>query len=932
MNTAFQAGHVPPGALRATLKKSLADGASSLWAVCGVANARDTCGYRCALRLAAHPKPRRAASQGLIQRRLSTEALPSNRRFDARHERVVDMQESGQTPKATGKRLATAMHRTLLKAAIVAALCGPCPPAFAALAQEPLAFNIPSGPLSSTLIEIGKRSGTLVSFNPSLVEGELAAPVQGQYTPMQAFMQALSASGLSINVTPNGTVTVYPTLAAKTGMSAISGRLGPAEYEMARSTENPPLASAQAAPFQTLDPVLVLASADGSQPESLRASTASAATRIDTPLSELPQAVSVVTRDALGLQGPLVTTTEALRYVTGVIDQGDRMLPLLMVRGLPAQFLLSGIGTQRDRHSVHSAFIDRIEVLKGPTGAIGGIADYGGRGGVINLVRKSIETQPFVEVKQGLSSRDNGTLRTDLDAAGALAPRIYWRAVAFGSRSGHTDSGHDPERATGLLGVLGYRGSDFKATLTLQTDEHRIRADAVSRGGMLREDGSFTAVEPVQVGTIDKTDGLSLRSTDIELDLSWQLSPQWRMTWKGRQERLGSDTREHLYWTFGDEMAGVDLTRINEDSQSASMQWGLIGDLATGPIKHRLLMAFDLDRGRSQGHEAIDNWFVDPATFEPGVTPLPSTPDIEESQTGATRVRKRAVLVQDQLRLGKWIAQLAAQRSHSHESDWLNAVALQEPKVTNWDAGLLYQITPTVSVYAGTQYAVEVDVESADLLLYDGTKAPLRKLRQSQVGTKLELLERRLALTLEAYRLRQRTTLERSEELPGTGWFTLPGRSANGLEAELSGRVSPVLDMHLGLSVIRARDVVMGPDPEVPQGVEVPGAGLPERSLYLLGRYRLPGAGSARNSVGLGFRAYSSSWVVPPYPSGEPSGLRLPGGAQFDVSWTRTAQRWSLRLSVDNLFNRQLYGTQSAPEHIPLQPGRSLGITASFMN
>jgi iron complex outermembrane receptor protein len=877
MNTAFQAGHVPPGAP-------------------------------------------------------STEALPSNRRFDAGHERVVDMQKSGQTPKATGERLATAMHRTLLKAAIVAALCGPCPPAFAALAQEALAFNIPSGPLSSTLIEIGKRSGTLVSFSPSLVEGEVAAPVQGQYTPMQAFMQALSASGLSINVTPNGTVTVYPTHAAKTGMST-SERLVPADDGMARPTEAPRQGTSQAAPFHTLDPVLVLASADASPPESLRASTASAATRIDTPLSELPQSVSVVTRDALDLQGPHVTSIEALRYVNGVTDEGSRMLPSLMVRGLPAQYLLSGMGTLRGQRAVNSVFIDRIEVLKGPTGAIGGISNFGGRGGVINLVRKSIEPQPFVEVKQSFSSRDSGIVRTDLDAAGALAPGTYWRAAAFGSRSGHTDGGYDPERSAALLGVLGYRGTDFKATLTLQTDRQRIRPDATSRGGMPREDGGFTAVEPGQAGTIDTTDSLHLRSTDIELDLSWQLSPQWRMTWKGRQERLGGDLSQHLYRTaLGDEAAGVDLERSKIDAQSASMQWGLIGDLATGPIKHRLLMALDVDRGHLQIRDGVDIWEVDPATFEPGVTPLPATPDSANSQTTSSRKLEHAVLVQDQVRLGNWIAQLAAQRSHSSGAEDANGVSLDEPKVTNWDAGLLYQITPTVSVYAGTQYSVEVDLQRSDVQLYDGTEIPLRELRQTQAGTKIDLLERRLALTLEAFRLRQRTKLQRSDELPGSGVFTVPGRSVNGVEAELAGRVSPALDILLGLNVIRARDVVMGPDPAVPQGVESPATGLPERSMFLLGRYRLPGAGPMRNSLGLGFRAYSSSWVVPPDPAGDPSGLRLPGGAQFDVSWTRTAQRWSLRLSIDNLFNRQLYGTQSAPGHIPLQPGRSVGITATFMH
>jgi len=853
------------------------------------------------------------------------DALPSSRRFDIQRKVVVDTHESGEASKAAGGRLPAPMHQTLAKVAIVVALCGSCPPpALAAMAQEPLAFNIPGGPLSNALIEIGKRSGAIVSFSPRLVEGEAAAPVQGDFTPMQAFMRALSASSLSIDVTPNGTVTVYPNQAAKPATKTTTERPASAVYEIP-PTEDPP----QDPPRYTLDPVLVLASAGASHAEGLRASTASTATRTDTPLLELPQSVSVVTRDALDLHGPNVTTTDALRYVTGVTDESEGMVPSLMVRGLPAQYLLSGMGSLRGGLSIDSAFVERIEVLKGPSGVIGGVADFGGRGGIVNLVRKSIETQPYAEVKQGFTSRDGGTLRTDLEAAGEVAPRTYWRTVAYGSRSGHTDGGYASQQATGLLGLLGYRGADVNATLTLQTDNRRIAPEPISRGGMQRADGSFTAIEPSQVGAIDATDGMRWRSTDIELDLSWQLSPQWRMTWKGRRESLDSDMRQHLYWAFDDE-AGVDLARHQTDARGASMQWGLIGNFATGPMSHRLLMAFDLDHWRSQIGDESASWDVDPATFEPGVTPLPATPTDDSSQT--TRKRKRAVLLQDQVRLGNWIARLAAQRGHSSESTDFDGYPLQEPKFTNWEAGLLYQITPTVSVYAGTQYSVEVDVEGGDYLLYDGTAAPLRKLRQTQAGTKLELLERRLALTLEAFRLRQLTTLKSSSELPDSGLFALPGRSSTGVEAELSGRVSPALDMHLGLNLIRARDAVPGPDSAPLQSVESPATGIPERSLHLLARYRLPATEPVHHSVGLAFRAYSSSWVVPPDPSGGPSGLRLPGGAQFDLSWTREAERLALRVSIKNLFDRQLYGTQSTPGYIPLQPRRSVGLTATFMN
>jgi iron complex outermembrane receptor protein len=863
---------------------------------------------------------------------LTTDALPTGRRLDASCDESCDAIVAADEPRdSTAICLPAGLHRALAKMAMVLALFASCPPpALALMAQEPIAFNIPSGPLGIALIEIGKRCGAIVSFNPSLVEGTAAAPVQGQFTPMQAFMQALSASGLSLDVTPNGTVTVHPHHAAKPVTKAHPEQPGHTAHESTLPIEETHQATLADTPVYALDAVLVLASAEAPQADGLRASTSSTATRTDTPVSELPQSVSVITRDALDMQGLNATTTDALRHVAGVTDVGEGIEPLLMVRGLPAQYLLSGMRTSRAGLSIDNAFIERLEVLKGPSGAIGGAAEFGGRGGVVNLVRRSIETEPFAEVKQGFSSRNGGTLRTDLDAAGELAPRTYWRAMAYSSHTGRTDGGYDAQYADGLLGVFGYRGADFKATLTLQADNQRLAPVPTSQGGMERPDGTFSPVQPSQFDAIDATDGRRWHSTDIELDLSWQLSAQWRMTWKGRHERLDSDFRRHLYWTYGDEEAGVDRVSDHTVARGLGMQWGLLGDVATGPMKHQLLIAFDRDRGRAQSDVGSASWDIDPAAFEPGSTPLPGAPYYEGSDTAAVRVHKRSLLLQDQIHLGNWIARLAAQRSQSSETNSYYGMETQEPKVTNWDAGLLYQVTPTVSVYAGTQYSAEVDLRGADFLLYDGTEVPLRKLRQTQAGTKMELMDRKLALTVEAFRLRQLTTLQSSTELPDSGIFTLPGRSSTGVEAELAGRVSPALDMHLGLSLMRTRDVIPGPDSAPQRGVELPAAGVPKRSMYLLARYRLPGTQPARDSVGFAFRAYSSSWVVPPYPAVDAGQLSLPGGAQLDLSWMRATDRWSLRLSVENLFDRQLYSPQSTPGYIPLEPRRSFSITTAF--
>jgi outer membrane receptor protein involved in Fe transport len=58
--------------------------------------------------------------------------------------------------------------------------------------------------------------------------------------------------------------------------------------------------------------------------------------------------------------------------------------------------------------------------------------------------------------------------------------------------------------------------------------------------------------------------------------------------------------------------------------------------------------------------------------------------------------------------------------------------------------------------------------------------------------------------------------------------------------------------------------------------------------------------------------------------------LVLPGGAQLDLSLERLFGPWELNVFAHNVFDRQLYETQSSPGYIPLEPRRSFGVTATY--
>lgn len=809
---------------------------------------------------------------------------------------------------------------TRAAAAALVIVCSLCPAICAAApTDETFAFDLPPGPLGGTLIDIATRAGVVISFAPALVEHRRAAALRGQFTLRLAFARVLEGSGLAAEITPQGEVKLLTATAAPASAPSAAPEL-----------PEPPPRTALA-----LEPVLVLGTQEPPVEQGLRGLRGSSATRSDTPLVELSQAVSVVTPEALAMHGPMSTSSDALRLVTGVTAQvggnaGQAMTPLLLVRGLPALYAMSGMRTLRGWLPIDNALIERIEVPKGPSGVIGGVAEFGGRGGGVNTVLRSADRLPRAEATHAVASADGSSLHTSVDLGGA-AGGTAWRLAGVASDSATTDGGYKPQRGAGLVAALGHRDGALEAELSTLVDHRRIAPAPAARARAGTGDSSLSRLEDGQMPTVDASDRLLWRYAGIDLDVGWKISPQWRMAWKGRVETLASDAQHHRYWLTDRETAGVTLLRQNTSGRRSGLQWSLSGKVKTGEALHGLLLAYDIDRSRTFFDSVGATWRLDPTRFEPGVTPLPAAADSGDPNVTIrreTHERKHAVLLQDQLSLGAWRLRLALQRVRTPEV--YDDRPLQGPRAMNRDLGVLYQFAPTLSVYAGHQFSQEIDGRTMDFALFDGRVAPSRRLRQTQAGVKLDWPQQRVALTVEGFALRQLDTLQQSSQLPGSGVYALPGRRVDGLEAELAGRPAQRLDLLVGFTLLRARDTAPAPDTAVPQGVEVPATGTAARSLQLMARYALTTGGEPAHSLGVVFRAHSKRWAVAPDVFGSARGLQLPGGARLDLSWTRTTGPWSFGVAVQNLADRRLYGAQAAPDFIPLEPGRQVALSLRY--
>jgi iron complex outermembrane receptor protein len=182
-------------------------------------------------------------------------------------------------------------------------------------------------------------------------------------------------------------------------------------------------------------------------------SKAAATTKTDTPIVESPQQISVISREEIDRRAA-ATIAEALSYTAGVqaAPSGvDSRVDEVSVRGFGAAGFSSnnnfvdGLRTAAGgegtwiRPAFDSFALDRIEVLKGPSGALYG---QSAPGGVVNVVSKRPTFAPHGEfLLQGTGytglSQWNGQAGIDvgnrLDEEGTLAGRF----VAL-ARSGNT--------------------------------------------------------------------------------------------------------------------------------------------------------------------------------------------------------------------------------------------------------------------------------------------------------------------------------------------------------------------------------------------------------------------------------------------------------------------------------------------------------------
>ncbi len=627
------------------------------------------------------------------------------------------------------------------------------------------------------------------------------------------------------------------------------------------------------------------------------------ATKTETPLIDVPQTVTVLSREQLDDQG-VESLNDALRYVPGVVlGQGEGHRDQITLRGqsTTADFFLDGL--RDDAQYYRSLYnIDRVEVLKGANALIFG---RGGGGGVINRVSKAPEfNKTRTDFAAGLDSFGGWSLAADLDQplGESLAARFN---ATYEDFANHRD-GYDGH-FVGVAPTLGWRlGEATRMVLGYEyADDQRVTDRGVPSfaGAPLRGyDDTFFGSPTANHSAVTA----HIARARLDHDFSDALSVNLTGQYAHYDKYYGN-----VYARSAATATTVELEGYNSDTirENWIVQGNMVWKGETGGIGHQILLGFEA------GDQLTDAKRSE-ATFGPAATSrttvalaqrltLPTVTFGASSRSSLSMVRALSAYVQDQLDLGDLIKVVLGLRYDDFRITSTNRAngfaATRSDGKWSPRAGLIIKPRENVSLYAS--YAKSFLPQSGDqFTVLDATTASLapEEFRNLEAGVKWDLTER-LAFTAAIFQI-DRTNTRAND--PVTGLVVQTGQSrTKGFELAMVGQVTKGLQVTLGYALEDGE--IVSTTTAAPAGRTL--AQLPRHQFSAWGRYDF----TDRLGVAIGAVRQSEQFAT------ISNAVRLPGFTRIDAAlFYKVSDTVQLQFNVENLANTDYFPSAHTDNNI----------------
>ncbi|WP_313600585.1 TonB-dependent receptor [Pseudomonas sp.] len=643
-----------------------------------------------------------------------------------------------------------------------------------------------------------------------------------------------------------------------------------------------------------------------------RATRSASATKTDTALRDIPQSISVIPATVLKDLGS-TNVERALEFAGGVSKQnnfGGLTLYEYSVRGFTtSEFYQDGFSANRGYPSTpDTANIERIEVLKGPAASLYGRGDPGG---TVNIVTKKPQPEAFTTLQTSAGSWDR--YRTALDVNTPLDSQAnVLSRVNLAVEDNHSFRDHVGSKRVFVAPSFSWQ-LDPDTTLLVESEFVRhsstfdrgiVDAPGVSRRTFLGEPND---------GDIDN------HNNRLQATLEHHLNDAWKL-------RLASHYKQGSLWGDASENRALnaDGHTLNRRYRERSMGWHdsitqleLRGLFDIGNWQHELLVGTEYEDYRKNervtavaGSYPID--LYNPVYGQPKPNGARSGTDFFE------QTRSHALNLQDQIvftdRLRGMIGARVEHFEQTVDDFTRNApTSRQTHDALTQRAGLLYQLTPEIGVFANASTSFK---PNSGLDATGKTFKPEEGVGY-EMGVKSELFDDRLSATLAAFHIEKENVLALD---PATNTNRAMGKArSQGFDLQLTGQVTDAVRVIGAFAYIDA-EVTKG-DNTIPAGSRI--LGVAKRSGSLLGVYEFQESALRGSDLGAAFTYVGDR-------SGEAGGsFELPAYHTVDLlAHYKATQNVTVGLNLNNLFDEKYYERSYSSYWV--SPGEPRNLTVSL--
>ena len=673
-----------------------------------------------------------------------------------------------------------------------------------------------------------------------------------------------------------------------------------------------------------LDDVFVMADQDGEGVRRYQARRSGSATKTDTPLDEVPQAVSVIPATVLDdLRSPRIE--KALDYAGGVARQNDfggLTMYEYSIRGLTtSEFYKDGFSVNRGYMNPQDpSNVERIDVLKGPASSLYGRGDPGG---TINIVSKRPQNDRFARLDLSAVRwdryRSSLDVNTPLDDEGTM---LYRMNLAVEDNKSFRD----------------YRSSErqffapaFSWELSPQTrllvQAEVIRSSQVFDRGVVAPNDHLGSVsrsdffgEPDD-GEIDNNNESLQAEIEQDLNASWTV----RLASHYKQGRLNGGATEASFLADDARTLNREYRYRDFDWQDSITQLELRGLVYTGDIEHNLLIGTEYERyakdERLMRTRPISTIDIRAPVYGQPRPPFSVGPG-GRSTDRHELVHSRSLNLQDQMRLSEKLFGVIGARYDHYEHRLDNEVTGTRTEQTHEKItpriGALYQLTPEVGVFANASQSFKPNTGAPRP--GTGTSFDPEEGVGYEAGFKFDLLDSRLGMTVAAFHLTKENVLT-ADPADSTYQIAAGEVRSRGLDLQLTGQLTDEVRVIGAYAYV---DAEVTKDNTLASGSRL--LNVPEHSGSLLGVYEFLDGGLKGLELGGGV-----NYVGDRSGNVADSGFELPGYTTVDLlARYKATQDLTLGVNLNNAFDRTYY--ERSYSNVWVMPGapRNLSLSLSL--